>query len=333
MRALVVSNKESLRTTYFIKAGECTGINTRFITYEELVRHLPEYDRALIKLEPPVYNKCSFVAYHQLCREYISLLTYIDRLEKSGKVDFLNNPQAIINTLDKVKNKKLLTGLRTTPILSSTVDSFEILMDFLSTENHSKVFLKPRFGSGAGGIMALRYNRKKGELVAYTTLAGNASNIYNTKRINRLTKPVEIAPLANAVFQADALIEEWLLKDSLDNENYDLRIVCQFGKVEHIVVRCSKGAITNLHLNNKARLYNDLDLPHSIKEEIVSQSMLATELSGLQYAGIDVLIERDTRKPYIIEVNGQGDHIYQNIYNGNNIYKKQLLQNVIPDSL
>lgn len=44
----------------------------------------------------------------------------------------------------------------------------------------------------------------------------------------------------------------------------------------------------------------------------------------LQYAGVDVLIERGTDIPYIIEVNGQGDHIYQDMYADNSIYTRQI---------
>lgn len=324
MQALVVSNKESRRTTYFIKAGECVGIDTRFVTYNELLEHLSEYDNVLIKLEPPVHQETGFIAYHALCKEYIAQLEQLARREKSENTHYLNEPQAIAHTLDKVKSKELLEGLPTTLLLSSSIGDFEALTDFLSGEKYSNVFVKPRFGSGAGGIMAFKYNKKRDDMVAYTTLSAKGSYVYNTKRINRLVNLREIAVLANAVLQSGALVERWMLKDTLDAENYDLRVVCQFGKVEHIVVRSSKSAITNLHLNNKARSFDDLKLPLPIIERINSLCVRATQLSGLQYAGVDMLIERDTQTPYIIEVNGQGDHIYQDMYNGNKIYKKQL---------
>jgi glutathione synthase/RimK-type ligase-like ATP-grasp enzyme len=326
MQALVVSNEASRRTTYFIKAGEYAGIHTRFITYEELEANLSSYENVLIKLEPPVYRETGLIAGHKRCMEYRCLLTRIGRLKKDKTVRFLNRPEAILHSLDKVKNKAQLAGLRTTPLLASSVPDFNSLVDLLVKENCLNVFIKPRFGSGAGGIMALRYNRKRGAFAAYTTLARNSTVVYNTKRINRLTDPQEIALLVNTIAAAGLLAEKWILKDSIYGETYDLRVVCQFGRVEHIVVRCSRGAITNLHLNNKARPYDSLRLPPPVEEEINELSLRATKLSGLQYAGIDILIERDTKLPYLIEVNGQGDHIYQDIYDENTIYKKQLLQ-------
>jgi hypothetical protein len=326
MQALVVSNEASRRTTYFIKAGEYAGVDARFITYEELEKNLPSYENVLIKLEPPLYHEAGFIAWHTLCMKYCCLLKRIGQLKKEGTVRFLNEPEAIIDSLDKVKSRKQLAGLRTTPLLASSVAGFDSLVDLLLKERCFNVFIKPRFGSGAGGIMALRHNKRSGAFVAYTTLVENNTFVYNTRRINRLTNPREIAILVNTIAKTDVLLEEWIRKDSIDGENYDLRVVCQFGNVEYIVVRCSKGIITNLHLNNEARLYGDLRLSQSIKEEINELSLRATKLSGLQYAGIDVLIERDTKLPYLIEVNGQGDHIYQDMYSENKIYKKQLMQ-------
>ncbi|MDR1203007.1 MAG: STM4014 family protein [Tannerellaceae bacterium] len=328
MQALVVSNEISRRTTYFIKAGQYAGIDARFITYEELETNLPSYKNVLIKLDPPVYHETGLIAWHKLCMEYCCLLTRIGQLKKDETVHFLNQPEAILHSLDKVKNKEQLAGLRTTPLLASSVPDFNSLVDLLVKGNCLNVFIKPRFGSGAGGIMALRYNRKRGEFAVYTTLARNNTFVYNTKRINRIINPQEIAILINTIAKTGILVEEWILKDGIEKETYDLRVVCQFGQIAYTVVRCSKGAITNLHLNNKARLYDSLYLPSSLKEEIKELCIRATHLSALQYAGIDVLIERDTKLPYIIEVNGQGDHIYQDLYAGNTIYKQQLLQSV-----
>jgi hypothetical protein len=74
--------------------------------------------------------------------------------------------------------------------------------------------------------------------------------IHNTKRIHRLSTEKEMIPLAEAVMQTEAILEEWIPKEQLQGENYDLRVVCRESEIDYIVVRCSKGSITNLHLNN-----------------------------------------------------------------------------------
>ena len=65
-------------------------------------------------------------------------------------------------------------------------------------------------------------------------------------------------PLAEAVMQTEAILEEWIPKEQLQGENYDLRVVCRESEIDYIVVRCSKGSITNLHLNNKAHWWTEL---------------------------------------------------------------------------
>lgn len=148
--------------------------------------------------------------------------------------------------------------------------------------------------------------------------------IHNTKRINRLSTEKEMIPLAEAVMQTEAILEEWIPKEQLQGENYDLRVVCRESEIDYIVVRCSKGSITNLHLNNKAHWWNELSLPEVVRQQIYFQCQEAVQSLDLQYAGVDVLIERGTDIPYIIEVNGQGDHVYQDMFAHNSIYIQQI---------
>lgn len=131
-------------------------------------------------------------------------------------------------------------------------------------------------------------------------------------------------PLAEAVMQTEAILEEWIPKEQLQGENYDLRVVCRESEIDYIVVRCSKGSITNLHLNNKAHWWNELSLPEVVRQQIYFQCQEAVQSLDLQYAGVDVLIERGTDIPYIIEVNGQGDHVYQDMFAHNSIYIQQI---------
>ncbi len=44
---------------------------------------------------------------------------------------------------------------------------------------------------------------------------------------------------------------------------------------------------------------------------------------GLSMAGLDILLEKNTLRPLVIEMNGQGDLIYQDIFHENRIYREQ----------
>lgn len=324
MELYVVSNQPSRRTDYFIRAGESLGQTVRFLTYEQLLATGHSPDNRVVKLEPPVHNESGLLAYTALCREYISLLEQLKTFRIAGSLTFINSPEAILHTLDKVKTKQLLSGLQVTPVLLEQVENFDALETFLTAGNHSSVFLKPRFGSGAGGVMAIRIHPRTKEWIVYTPLNCADGVVRNCKHIRRITAREEIIRLVNTVCRCSAMVEQWIPKEKTGNQYYDLRVVCHRNKVQHIVVRCSKGTITNLHLNNQARSFAALALSGEIKEKIHREAIRAVKLCGLRYGGVDILIRQGTGIPCIIEVNGQGDHIYEDMFNENNIYRNQI---------
>ena len=324
MQIIVVSNSLSKRIEYFVEAGKHLQTEVCFMTYEELFSCLPLLRQAVIKLEPCVSDETDFLKYALLNRAYKETLQRLSEMSLPDDVCFLNTPDALLRALDKKKTKEVLMdkGLKVTPMLPSP-QSFNELRQLLADCGRG-CFLKPRYGSGAGGIMAVRYQPNRNKWVVYTTLQQVDGVIHNTKRINRLSTEKEMIPLAEAVMQTEAILEEWIPKEQLQGENYDLRVVCRESEIDYIVVRCSKGSITNLHLNNKAHWWNELSLPEVVRQQIYFQCQEAVQSLDLQYAGVDVLIERGTDIPYIIEVNGQGDHVYQDMFAHNSIYIQQI---------
>ena len=324
MQIIVVSNSLSKRIEYFVEAGKHLQTEVCFMTYEELSSCLPLLRQAVIKLEPCVSDETDFLKYALLNQAYKETLQRLSEMSLPDDVCFLNTPDALLRALDKKETKEVLMdkGLKVTPMLPSP-RSFDELRELLADCGRG-CFLKPRYGSGAGGIMAVRYQPNRNKWVVYTTLQQVDGVIHNTKRINRLSTEKEMIPLAEAVMQTEAILEEWIPKEQLQGENYDLRVVCRESEIDYIVVRCSKGSITNLHLNNKAHWWNELSLPEVVRQQIYFQCQEAVQSLDLQYAGVDVLIERGTDIPYIIEVNGQGDHVYQDMFAHNSIYIQQI---------
>ena len=324
MQIIVVSNSLSKRIEYFVEAGKHLQTEVCFMTYEELFSCLPLLRQAVIKLEPCVSDETDFLKYALLNQAYKETLQRLSEMSLPDDVCFLNTPDALLRALDKKETKEVLMdkGLKVTPMLPSP-QSFDELRQLLADCGRG-CFFKPRYGSGAGGIMAIRYQPNRNKWVVYTTLRQVDGVIHNTKRINRLSVEKEIIPLAEAVIQTEAILEEWIPKAQLQGENYDLRVVCRESEIDYIVVRCSKGSITNLHLNNKAHWWNELSLSEEVRQQIYFQCQEAVQSLDLQYAGVDVLIERGTDIPYIIEVNGQGDHVYQDMFAHNSIYTQQI---------
>ena len=117
----------------------------------------------------------------------------------------------------------------------------------------------------------------------------------------------------------------WYPKADFQGFSYDLRAVCQDGALDFLLARLSKGPVTNLHLNNHPLEASRLALPEDVTSTIKELCRRACGCyPGLRSAGIDILLEKGSLKPRIIEMNGQGDLLYQDIYDKNEIYSHQV---------
>ena len=96
------------------------------------------------------------------------------------------------------------------------------------------------------------------------------------------------------------------------------------GSVEFLLGRLSRGPVTNLHLNNHPLSADELQIPPAVRAQIEELCARAAGCyPGLRCAGIDILLERGSLQPRIIEMNAQGDLIYQDIFHENRIYRRQ----------
>lgn len=203
--------------------------------------------------------------------------------------------------------------------------SVEGLMAAMREERISQVFIKPVRGSGAAGVSAFRWQPSLGRMVLYTcAMRSPEYGLINTKRLRHFTDKEEILPLLDRLLAMDCIVERWYAKAEYQGFSYDLRAVVQDGRMDFILARLSKGPITNLHLNNHPLEAAALGLPGSVLEavfELCEKSMECCQ--GLRSAGIDILLEKGSLRPRIIEMNAQGDLIYQDIYHDNKIYRHQ----------
>lgn len=277
-----------------------------------------------VKIEPPTIKEFKVGYLNKFIKEYYENL---EMLEELSDVRYLNRPRAIIECLDKVNTKKLLESqnIPTTQMLGHSIKNYEKLQGLLEINKCNEVFIKPRFGSGACGVIAYRRNLKTGKEIIYTTsILDSSFNLVNSKQINKISKPNIIKNIIDAICKSDVIVEQWVKKDKIKDITYDLRVVCQFGEIDYIIGRGSNGVITNLHLNNK---HINLEELHFTSEEINKLKKICREtlecFEGLNTAGIDILVTRN-RDFRVIGVNSQGDLIYSDIYNDNVIYKNQM---------
>lgn len=344
MRLVLIGQEHTKRCDYMRSACESLGISMELIEWSSVTE---QFDPAclagsVVKIDPPSYETIQFSDMQK------QLSKYREHLKKMCPANcrFLNSPEAILRMLDKQDCKHLLQqeGVPVTRMFSEHVQNSRELLELMADRHCYSVFVKPRFFSGAAGVAAFRFHPQRRQMVLYTSCIcnqfeesiaiGNSEEfpikehniLNNTKKLRRLDDEADILPLLDALLGLDCVVERWHPKAEYHGKSYDLRVVYQFGHIAHIVVRQSDSPITNLHLNNQALEFDALGLPDSTVTAIAEVCKSAVSgFSGLNMAGIDILLERGTLTPRIIEMNGQGDLIYQDIYGDNQIYREQVM--------
>ena len=331
----LLGNADTKRTDYFRQAAKKAGLPICFADWNDWERQwesLPETE-LFLKIDPPLWKSCSLEELDSLTDDYKKKLDKLAKAADACKIEYFNHPLAIAELLDKRACKKKLkqNGLPVTESLEAAEEgapnrlSVETLLEMMERRGIHQVFIKPVNGSGAAGVSAFRWQPRTGRMMLYTcSLEQEGIGLVNTKRLRRFSKPGETVSLLNRLLSLDCIVERWYAKEEYEGYSYDLRVVVQEKEVDFLLARLSKGPITNLHLNNHPMEAGMLGLPASVLEsvgEICRKAMGC--FPGLRSAGIDILLEKGSLKPRIIEMNAQGDLIYQDIYHQNLIYGHQ----------
>lgn len=312
-------------------------------------------ENVFLKIDPPLWESCCLDELNILARDYEKKLQWLAELGKKRQITFLNKPEDILALLDKRACKRRLAeaGIPVTEELdgigravfpvAETLDSVgqavlpvaetldgvgraDLLLGSMERRRIFQVFIKPVCGSGAAGAAAFRWQPRSGRMILYTCAMENpeTGRLVNTKRLRRFTDRKQVLSMIGRLLELGCIVERWYAKAEHNGFSYDLRAVVQDGRMDFILARLSSGPITNLHLNNHPLKGNDLGLPCHVMEDV---EQLCIRAAGcypeLRSVGIDVLLEKGSLRPRIIELNGQGDLIYQDIYDQNRIYLHQ----------
>ncbi len=346
-RAALLGNPGTKRAQYLSQAATQAGLPLSILCWEGWQEQLEDFapDGILLKIDPPVWESCSLKELDSLAEGYKKQLQELSQAAEAHRIHFFNHPFAIAALLDKAGCKETLrlAGLPVTELLARTpyrsnamklhgknasvpiIRDIGQLLHVMESRGISQVFLKPLHGSGAAGVSAFRWQKRSGKMALYTCAVEHPKQgLVNTKRLRCFTSADDILPLLNRLLQMECIAERWHAKAQRLGSSYDLRAVAQDGRLDFLLARLSRGPITNLQLNNRPLSAEMLGLPPSVLEEVADLCKKALALfPGLTSAGIDVLLEQGSLKPRIIEMNGQGDLIYQDIYQDNIIYRRQ----------
>lgn len=323
---MLLGKPDTKRAHYLGRAAREAGLHVLFLDWDSWKKDFPE-GKVFLKIDPPVWDSCFLGQLGELAEDYRQKLGQLGSLAKKQDVRFFNHPEAIGTLLNKRECKDRLrrAGLAVTEELP-VPDSMDQLLEIMDRHQMGQVFIKPSCGSGAAGVAAFRRQKRTGQMVLYTCArqTTEGDGLINTKKLRRITDSGQVVSIVEKILKLGCVVERWYAKAEYQGYSYDLRAVVQDGKMDFCLARLSEGPVTNLHLNNHPLEFKALGLSGTVAEELEELCRRGMEVfPGLRSAGIDILLEKGSLKPRIIEMNAQGDLIYQDIYGENVIYKRQ----------
>ena len=239
-----------------------------------------------------------------------------------------NTPAEICLMTDKLACQRHLAAHGVAiPSLLGPVHGYEHLQSLLHEHQLDRVYLKPRYGSSASGVVA--YRRSKAGRQQATTSATlhrteGATRLMNSKRMARYESEHDIAALVDALAAQELYAETWLNKPRCGDGHYDLRVVTLAGQPAHRVARIGDQMMTNLHLDNRrgdaSGLLNAADL--AALEAASAQAARAFPHSHV--TGYDLVVRHG--HAHVLEANAFGDLLPGLLWQGADTYAAQLTQ-------
>jgi hypothetical protein len=106
----------------------------------------------------------------------------------------------------------------------------------------------------------------------------------------------------------------------------DLRVVVIGGRARHVVVRASRGPLTNLHLGNARGDLAELRRVAGPQYEagLASCERAAACFPRTLMVGVDLMFSPDFRRHAVAEVNAFGDLLPRLMLDGRDTYSEQL---------
>ncbi|OHV96825.1 hypothetical protein AKG95_14335 [Janthinobacterium lividum] len=237
-----------------------------------------------------------------------------------------NAPAEILRMTDKLAcQRHLATHGVPIPALLGAVKSYDHLQSLLHEHQLDRVYLKPRYGSSASGVVAYRRNkagRQQATTSATLSRTDGQLRVFNVKRMARYETQGDIASLVDALAAQELYAEAWLNKPRCGDSHYDLRVVTLAGLPAHRVARIGKQMMTNLHLDNRrgdaAGLLNAADL--AALEAASAQAARAFPASHV--TGYDLVVRQG--QAHVLEANAFGDLLPGLLWQGADTYTAQL---------
>lgn len=348
MKITIIGNPENRRVTYFMDAARRLGIPTpHVVSWLDCLRHPSPAqicDADLIRIDSPGENfevEVALVARgarrHGALPPHWTLQAedrgriHDQRLWFEGFKDildelthcrghFMTPPSEILAMFDKIqaRERHRIAGAPMPGFLGEIDDVGDL--DVLA-KDHQRMFIKPRFGSSASGVIAFR-SRPRRQMTTSVELQGDA--LYNSLKIRTYTDVPAQASIIDALAPDGLFAEQWIPKASQQGA-FDFRVFVVAGRAEHTVMRVSQSPLTNLHLGNQrgdAEAFRATK-PDAFKAVQDAAVVAASGFSALT-CGVDVALEATMKRAYVLETNAFGDLLPNVFIDGKDTYTRSL---------
>lgn len=294
------------------------NIGFEFITYDEVfLRKLPKVltNKVKVMLFFPYnywnnnierYNKGDFRIYgdENFGREYKAFFWKIDRIIRRryrGKsIKYVNPPQACILDRDKFKTT---IKLNKQGILTPKIYNLGSLDKFYQLLKNNNLYIKPPFGAMGKGITYVTKDACFTNFIFKDNEIISRPYDYNWDFIKIPARKRDA--FINILIRKKFLFEEAIRHPVVKRRKFDLRIYLIYGDVPYFYARSAPDSrfITNWSQGGRIEGKRFLRRVLSKKKikEILFLSKSAARILGLNYAGIDVLLDNNIQKAYLLE--------------------------------
>jgi hypothetical protein len=190
-----------------------------------------------------------------------------------------------------------------------------------------RVFVKPRHGSSASGVVALEFGGA-GQVQATTSVEVAGGRLFNSLRVRRYRDEREIAAIIDRLAPDGLHVEKWYPKADLDGLVMDVRVVLVAGRPTHVVGRGSRSSpMTNLHLGGSridAAAIRAEAGERTWLEAMRGCERVAALFPGTLQVGVDLMFGVGWRGHAVAEVNAFGDLLPGLLHEGRDTYDEQI---------